>query len=129
MVALTKDLLMKVGIGAAVVVVIYLIFRSRKCRAEGYAGYVPALQPDEYAENMYEAGEADYAHAVYASDDYAEEQEDAEDDAGDDAGDDRDARDDGDWVKSAKWKRLEGQLLMESTLNDDEANAIFEPEM
>lgn len=141
MMALDKDTLLKVGIAASVALVVYLLYRSRSC-SEQYAGYVPALAPDEYAENMYEnAGDhADFAHAEYVPDDYAEEDADEEDEDGaededwdeaeDDADDDEDdGEDTGGRRGIQKMRILDGQLLMESTLEDDEANAIFEPEL
>lgn len=87
---LNKDLLMKIGIVAAIVLIIYLVYRSRSCK-DSYAEYVP--NDDEYAENMYEDQPADYAEADY----YTEEEP--------------------------------PNMLMESTLDEDQANAMFEPEM
>lgn len=141
MMTLDKDTLLKVGIAASVALVVYLLFRSRGC-SEQYAGYVPALAPDEYAENMYEsAGDhADFAHAEYVPDDYAveeddedpeadDEEDDAEDPEADDEEDDDAEYTGGRGGRRRKMRILDGQLLMESTLDDDEANAIFEPEL
>lgn len=88
-----RDVLMKVGIVAAVLLIIFLIFRSRSCKS-AYAEFVP---DDNYAENMYEERAADYAE----EDAYTEDEE----------------------------PRIENYTLMESTLADDQANAMFEPEM
>lgn len=92
-----KDMLMKIGIVAAIAIIIYLVFRSRKCK-DGYSEWVPTPQED-YAENMYEEEPADYAEEGddYAEDEYPEYQE--------------------------------NYTLMESTLDDDQANAMFEPDM
>lgn len=86
---LNKDLLMKIAIVAAIVLIIYLVYRSRSCK-DTYAEYVA---DDEYAENMFEEQTADYAEADY----YTEDEP--------------------------------ANMLMESTLDEDQANAMFEPEM
>jgi hypothetical protein len=92
---LDKTMLMKVAIAAAVVLIVFLIFRSRSCKGkDGYAQFVASPVDDEYGENMYRADAADYAHAT---DDFAEEPQ--------------------------------NYTLMESTLEDDRANAMFEPEL
>ena len=97
---LNKDMLMKIGIAAAILLVLYLVFRSRNCKDsfDGYADYVPE---DEYSENMYEEQPADYAEEA---DEYYTEEDDQQ-------------------------PQIENFTLMESTLEDDEANAMFEPEM
>lgn len=101
---LNKDMLMKIGIVAAIAIIVFLIYRSKGCKdsygdyeEEGYAEYVPE---DEYAENMYEDDEADYGDV---QDDYYEEEYDQ--------------------------PETENYTLMESTLDDEEANAAFEPDM
>lgn len=95
---LNKDMLMKVGIVAAVVLIIYLVYRSRSCGKDGYTGYAEYVPDDEYSENMYENEAADYAEE---GDDYSEDE----------------------------MPQIENYTLMESTLEDDQANAMFEPEM
>lgn len=97
MAKLNKDTMMKVGIVAAVALIIYLVYRSRT-RKDAFAEYATSPQEDEYAENMYEAEPADYAEE--GDEDYGEEQ-----------------------------GGVENYTLMQSTLDDDEANAMFEPEM
>lgn len=92
---LNKDVLMKVGIVAAVLLILYLIYRSRGCK-DTYAEFVP---DDEYSENMFQEDAADYAEE--AADYYSEEED----------------------------GPVENYTLMESTLEDDQANAMFEPEM
>lgn len=104
---LNRDVLMKVGIAAAIVLIIYLLFRSRSCK-DSFADYADygaqdgaqdggGVPDDEYAENMYEEQPADYAY-------------------GDDNAD-------------TDYTDGESPLLMESTLRDDQANAMFEPEL
>lgn len=98
-----KDTLMKVGIAAAVVIIVYLLYRSQKNK-DTYSEYVPdAPMDDEYAENMFASDAADYAEE---EDDYAEEEE-----------------------EPPMTGEVENFTLMQSTLDDDEANAMFEPEM
>lgn len=93
-----KDVLMKVGIAAAIVLIVYLVYRSRSCK-DTYAQFVA---DDQYSENMFEESPADLAEGEYG-DDYAEE----------------------DYGGGP----IENFTLMESTLDDDQANAVFEPEM
>lgn len=108
-----RNLALKVGIAVAVVVIIYLIWRARKCKdtyamfapppaSEGYAMFAPPVRDDEYAENMFEDRAADYAEE----------------------GDEQipDTMD----MPSAMSSEFP---IMQSTLDDDEANAMFEPEM
>lgn len=114
MAKVNKDILMKVGIAAAVVLIIYLVYRSRSAKCSRYAEYVPdaPVRDDEYAENMFAGQEADYAEED--DDDYAEEDDDdyAEDD----------------YAEEDERGRMENFTLMQSTLDDDQANAMFEPE-
>ena len=91
---LNKDVLMKVGIVAAILLVLYLIYRSRGCK-DSYSEFVA---DDEYAENMFQEDAADYAEEEY----YTDSEEDP---------------------------TTENYTLMESTLEDDQANAMFAPEM
>jgi hypothetical protein len=91
---LNKDLLMKVGIVAAIALIIYLVYRSRQCK-DTYAQWAPSTT-DDYAENMFEEEAADYADE---GDEYTDQ------------------------------GGVENYTLMESTLDDDQANAMFEPEM
>ncbi len=93
---LNKDTLMKVGIVAAVALIIYLVYRSRSCK-DNYSEY-ESMPQDDYAENMYMEEPQDYAEE---GDEYVEEAE----------------------------PQVENYTLMESTLDDDQANAMFEPEM
>lgn len=62
--------------------------------------YADYVADDDYAENMYEPQAADYAEEDYAEEAYGDNT----------AGDPQ-------------------SLLMESTMDDDQANAMFEPEM
>lgn len=87
-----KNLWMKIGIVAAIALIIYLVFRSRKCK-DSYANWVPSS--DDQAENLFENDTADYA-------------EDADEYVGQEG--------------------MENFTLMESTLDDDHANAVFDPE-
>ena len=113
---LKRDTLMKIGVAAAVVLIIYLIYRSRSCK-DTFAAYAQGPRDDEYAEKMFAEGSADYAeeYAKYAQagdEDYAEE-----------------------YAQYGNYETFEQPRvetftnLMQSTLDDDEANAMFEPEM
>ena len=144
----SKDTLLKVGIAAAVAVILYLVLRSvtcskregwygkrrreryatfaapRRSRREGYAMFASPRRgrpaDDEYAENMFEAMPAPV-------DDYAEEDYYAE--AGDDV-----------VVEGAEGGQEEvateeptpesrpDYYVMESTLDDEDANAQFAPD-
>ena len=96
---LNKDLLMKVGIVAAIALIIYLVYRSRQCK-DTFAQWAPSGSEEDYAENMFEEEAADYA---MDGDEYYEENNGS--------------------------GGTENYTLMESTLDDDQANAMFEPEM
>lgn len=96
---ISKDTMMKVGIVAAIALIIYLVYRSRSCK-DTYAEFVPS--PD-YAENMFREEAADYAEEgdeYFGQDQY------------------------NDFSHKEHYTSL-----MESTLDDDEANAVFEPGM
>lgn len=99
---LDRDTLMKIGIVAAVALIIYLVYRSRKCK-DSYTNFVPQPQED-YAENMYMEDAADYAEEGDGDDYYEEE------------------------YQQHGQHGQENYTLMESTLDDDQANAMFEPE-
>lgn len=102
---LNKDVLMKVGIVAAIALIVYLVYTSRGCK-DGYDEYYSEYVPeDEYSENMYEQDAADYAEEEEY---YEEPEEDSYEE---------------------EYPQAENYTLMESTLDDDEANAAFEPEM
>ena len=99
---LNRDMLMKIGIVAAIAIILYLVYRSRKCK-DAYTEYVPTPQ-DDYEENMYVEDAAEYAEE---GDDYYEEEDYAEE----------------------EYPQVENYTLMESTLDDDQANSMFDPEM
>lgn len=103
---LNRDFLMKAGIVAAVAIIIYLIYKSRNCK-DSYAEFVPE---NDAAENMFAEDAADFAEEYYAesTDDYAHENDD----------------------EAAEFipdEAIENFTLMESALDDDHANALFEP--
>lgn len=120
-----RNMALKVGIVVAVVVIVYLIWRARTCKdtyamfaptmrgdSEGYAMFAPPQAPqqnDEYAENMFEDRAADYA----------EEGDEQIPDMGMGA----------DMPTSLPSPYANDFPIMQSTLDDDEANAMFEPEM
>lgn len=121
-----RSMALKVGIAVAVAVIIYLIWRARRCKdtyamfappmhgqTEGYAMFAPPQpqQDDEYAENMFEDRAADYA----------EEGDEEIPDMG------MDMR--ADMPASLPGPHANEFPIMQSTLDDDEANAMFEPEM
>lgn len=117
---LNRSMLLKAGIVAAVVLIIYLIWRSSKCKdtyatftgpmPEPFASYSPPMPPvrdDEYAENMFEADAADYAEE---GDEQIEEMM-------------------GDGALPDYAEEADNFPLLQSTIDDDEANTMFEPEM
>lgn len=105
---LNRDMLMKVGIVAAVTLIIYLVYRSRKCK-DNYTEWVPT--PEDYAEDRDEYHpQQDYA---MEHEDYAEESNEYFEDQ----------------YEELYPQQVENYTLMESTLDDDQANAMFEPAM
>ena len=143
---LKRDTLMKIGVAAAVVLIIYLIYRSRSCK-DTFAAYAQGPRDDEYAEKMFAEGSADYAeeYAKYAQagdEDYAEEYaqyaKPGDEDYAEEyaqytqAGDEDYAEE---YAQYGNYETFEQPRvetftnLMQSTLDDDEANAMFEPEM
>lgn len=114
--AVSKDTLLKVGIAVAVALILYLVLRSATCsKREAYAMFAAPRRPardDEYAENMYEA-----SGRGAPVDDYAEEEYYPEADAA--TADPSDA---------ATLAAQPDYYVMQSTLDDDEANAQFSPD-
>lgn len=116
---LKKDTLIKIGIVAVIALVVFLIYRSK--RRSGFEGdhmqWVPTPN-DNYGEEAY--GEDDMAEEE-PEEEYAEEDENPEDDyEAEYAEDDYNAEyDDGTGTG--------GVGLMESTLDDDYANTMFQP--
>ena len=128
---LKRDTLMKIGVAAAVVLIIYLIYRSRSCK-DTFAAYAQGPRDDEYAEKMFAEGSADYAeeYAKYAQagdEDYAEEYAQYAKPGDEDYAEE--------YAQYGNYETFEQPRvetftnLMQSTLDDDEANAMFEPEM
>ena len=101
---LNRDMLMKIGIVAAIALIIYLVYRSRKCK-DNYTEWVPT--PEDYAEEQDE-----YEQPGQEVEDYAEEGSEYYEDQYEEL-----------------YPQQENYTLMESTLDDDQTNALFEPVM
>ena len=133
--AVSKDTLMKVGIAAAVALIVYLVLRARSCtQRERYAmfaaprrrdGYAPFIRPTRPIKNRNRRRYLRERFAMYASpngprdDEYAESLLESQPAPADDL------------AEAAASLRAEDHLgshLMQSTLEDDEANAMFSPD-
>ena len=108
MTRLKKDTMIKIGVVVAIALVVFFVYRSRR-RSDfqsSHMEWVPTPQ-DNYAEEEYAGDEEEYAdseeyaeeEAEYVEDDYAAEYDDGTETMG----------------------------LMESTLDDDYANTMFDP--
>lgn len=131
--AVSKDTLMKVGIAAAVAIIVYLILRSRSCtaRREQYAMFAAPRRRDGYAPYIHRTRSKPgtgrrrrrregYAMFAAPRDDEAVEMLESLPAPADDYAE-----------VTASLKRANdplGSHLMQPTLEDDEANAVFSPD-
>ena len=115
---LKKDTMIKIGIIAAIALVVFFVYRSR--RRSGFEGdhmqWVPT--PDD---NYAYAGEEDVYGDDMGEDEYAEEDEYPQDDYEAEYEEDDYAAEYDDGTGTG------GMGLMESTMDDDYANTMFNP--